>query len=125
MGRQIAARFLPTTPDAAPAAASADAAPAVVAQPPPRWRPAPADLDVFVGRYVSDEAGATYLARLEQGRLVLRLKGRAAAPLVLSPTYQDTFVFAGGRVRFSRTRDGVDGLTIDVQRAAGLHFVRS
>jgi hypothetical protein len=123
----VAAQLLPKVTSAAAdvrSAATTSAAPGP-ALTLPRWRPSSSDLQPFEGRYLSDEAGAAYRATLEQGRLVLRLQGRAAPALALSPTHQDIFVFSGGRVRFSRSDGRIDGLSMDVQRAHGLRFERA
>ena len=132
-GREIADAFLPAAAPAAetnsaeaaaePASPAGRASLTTVAR--PRWRPATEELAGFTGRYASDEAGAVYLAAVEEGRLVLRLQGRAGRPLTLGPSYQDAFLFTGGRVQFQRAAGRVSGMTIDVQRAEGVRFVRT
>jgi CubicO group peptidase (beta-lactamase class C family) len=87
------------------------------------WRPAAAELRQLVGRYRSDEAGATYLAEVKGERLVLRLEGDPDTTHSLSPTYRDTFVFVGGSIRFERTKAGAAaGMSLSASRIRGLPF---
>lgn len=67
------------------------------------WTPTSAELASFVGRYRSDETNTTYVARVEEGRLVLRL--RSAVQRELTPLYRDAFAGAGGLGTVWFTRD--------------------
>jgi hypothetical protein len=73
------------------------------------WAPTPRELAAFEGRYRSDEVNATYQARVENGRLVLRL--RAAVRRELTPVYQDAFTAGGGLGTIWFTRDARGGVT--------------
>jgi hypothetical protein len=70
------------------------------------WRPDEAELSRFSGRYVSEEARATYVAEVQQGRLKLWLDGRPDEAWTLSPTRKDRFAFMGGAVGFYRNAKG-------------------
>jgi hypothetical protein len=129
-GREIATRYLPAASNTSAATAQNSEASDLPRREPapgpvrPRWRPTTSELASFTGRYASEEVDGTYVATLEGDRLVMRLQGRASAPLILSPTYQDSFLFEGGRVRFQRATGEAPTFTIDVQRAEGLLFRR-
>lgn len=76
------------------------------------WSPTPEELRAFEGRYRSDEVGATYTARVVDGRLVLEL--RAAMRRELTPVYSDAFTAPGlGTVWFTRDPSG---------RVTAMHF---
>lgn len=67
------------------------------------WTPTVQELAAFEGRYRSDETNATYVARVEDGRLVLRL--RSAVARELTPQYRDAFSATGGLGTVWFTRD--------------------
>jgi CubicO group peptidase (beta-lactamase class C family) len=61
------------------------------------WTPAAEQLSAFVGRYRSDEAGATWTVALEGGKLVASV--RSSVQVQLTPAYTDAFA-AGGPLGF-------------------------
>jgi CubicO group peptidase (beta-lactamase class C family) len=90
-----------------------------------RWQPTISELEQLVGSYESDEAQATCVVQVIDGRLVLRLDGRSSERRVLSPTYLNTFVFVGGSVEFQRDERGmVSGMNLAVERIRKLPFAR-
>jgi CubicO group peptidase (beta-lactamase class C family) len=88
--------------------------------------PSGAELQALAGRYASDEAaGATYVAAVEDGRLVLRLDGRPAYVHALTPLGRDVFGGPGLVVRFHRGAGGtVDALAFSLPRVRELRFAR-
>ena len=73
------------------------------------WAPTTEQLAPFVGRYHSDEVGATWTLKLENGRLVATLNGRLRSEL--TPVYADAFN-AGGPLAFVWfTRDAKGAVT--------------
>ncbi|MDQ3246890.1 MAG: beta-lactamase family protein [Pseudomonadota bacterium] len=71
-----------------------------------RWRPDAADLGEIAGTFRSEEVGATYYAKVENGALVIRLDDPIRDPWVLSPTVRDKFVFSHGSLRVERDSSG-------------------
>lgn len=71
-----------------------------------RWRPDAADLHAIAGTFRSDEVGATYHAKVENGAVVIRLEEPIRDPWVLSPTVKDKFVFSHGSLRVERDPSG-------------------
>ncbi|HSA55691.1 MAG TPA: hypothetical protein VLE53_08295, partial [Gemmatimonadaceae bacterium] len=67
------------------------------------WNPTAQELAAFEGRYRSGETNATWVARVEEGRLVLRL--RSAVRRELTPVYRDAFSAPGGLGTVWFTRD--------------------
>ncbi len=88
-----------------------------------RWRPSPEILSSLTGRYSSEEIGATYVASVEKGRLVLRLERHPRRMWILAPTYQGRFAFAGGNVRFRQVGGGRSKMQISVPRIRELEFL--
>lgn len=89
------------------------------------WRPTVDELRAFEGRYHSDEVGATYVATVENDRLVLRL--RTAVVRELTPAYSDAFVATGGlgTVWFTRdSRGRVTAMHVGSARMWDLVFAR-
>ena len=73
------------------------------------WAPAVEQLGAFVGRYRSDEVGATWTIKVENGRLVATLNGRLRSEF--TPVYTDAFN-AGGPLAFVWfTRDAKSAVT--------------
>lgn len=90
-----------------------------------RWTPTPAQLAEFEGTYRSDEVGATYVARVREGRLVLLL--RAAVRRTLSPVYADAFTADGGMGTVWFTRDAagrIDAMHAGAARVWDIRFSR-
>lgn len=90
-----------------------------------RWSPTSAQLAEFEGAYRSDEVGATYVARVQDGRLVLTL--RAAVRRTLTPVYADAFAADGGMgtVWFTRDAQGrIDAMHTGAARVWDLRFRR-
>jgi CubicO group peptidase (beta-lactamase class C family) len=87
--------------------------------------PTEAALHALAGRYRSDEAVATYVAGVENGRLVLRLDGRPAYVHPLTAIGPDVFRGAGMVVRFHRDASGRPGaLAFTLPRVRELRFTR-
>ena len=88
--------------------------------------PSAAELQALAGRYASAEAaGATYVAVVEDGRLVLRLDGRPAYVHALTPLGRDVFSGSSLVVRFHRGAGGtVDALAFSLPRVRELRFAR-
>jgi CubicO group peptidase (beta-lactamase class C family) len=84
-----------------------------------------AELRALTGVYASEEAVGTYLAAVENGRLVLRLDGRPAYVHTLSAIGRDVFGASGMIVRFHRDASGsVDALAFSLPRVRELRFAR-
>ncbi len=87
------------------------------------WTPTPEELAALAGEYRSEEAEATYIAAVVDGRLVLRR--RPDATIEMTPAYRDAFTEGGLVVRFERDSGGrVDGFTLWADRVRGLRFDR-
>jgi hypothetical protein len=84
--------------------------------------PAAQDLAAYAGRYWSDEVGAEYRVRVQDGALVLTR--RRSDPIVLEPTYADAFAAGGVLYRFSRQGGRVAEMLVDAGRIRSLRFVR-
>jgi hypothetical protein len=107
----------------APVAERSTPRPAGTPQEPPRWSPAPAELQAFVGTYHSPEAEATYTVRLQDGELLLQR--RYGAPTELTPGREvDTFG-RSGNYRFIRDDAGeVVELSVSASRVFDMRFAR-
>lgn len=68
--------------------------------------PTPAELAAIAGAYASDEAGATLLASVRDGRLAIAPADRPSAVEVAEPLDRDAFVIAGDLVHVVRDRRG-------------------
>ena len=70
------------------------------------WSPTPEQLAAFAGRYHSDEVGATWTIKVENGRLTAALAGRLRSEF--TPAYTDAFNSGGalGFVWFTRDAKG-------------------
>ena len=83
-----------------------------------------AALGAYAGAYASDELDVTYTISAADGRLVVRIPGRAE--IALQSIERD--LFAGplvGALRFSRERGGtVTGFAIRAHGAFDIRFVR-
>jgi CubicO group peptidase (beta-lactamase class C family) len=88
------------------------------------WTPSERELAAFEGRYRSDEVEATYVARVEQGRLVLTTRGTLRQEL--TPIYPDAFAAGGmGTVWFTRESAGrVSAMHVGSSRLWDLVFER-
>ncbi len=73
------------------------------------WAPTPEQLGAFVGRYRSDEIGATWTVGIEGGRLVASIRNAVRAPL--TPIYQDAFTAGAGLGTVWFTRDARGTIT--------------
>ena len=58
------------------------------------WAPTQDQLAALVGRYRSDEVGATWALAIEGGRLIASVRGSVRTPL--TPVYQDAFTAGAG-----------------------------
>ncbi len=82
---------------------------------------APEALQAYTGTYYSDELGAEYTVKFEEGQLVLWNRKHGDTPL--RPTYQDGFTANYFDLTFSRRADGsVDGCTISSSRVWKIRF---
>jgi hypothetical protein len=126
LAHKVADQLLPEHLPPARTAARSDYRPARLAgSMSPRWAPSPTELEQLSGLYESDEALAVYLARIEDGRLVLQLRGQPGQKHILSPTYRDSFVFVGGSIKFQRNATGaVSSMTLSASRIRELSFER-
>ncbi len=89
------------------------------------WAPSATALAAFAGRYRSDEIGATYQARVVDGRLGLSV--RPGEPNELTPSYPDAFTAGGGMgtVWFTRDASGtVRAMHVGAARVWDLVFTR-
>lgn len=89
------------------------------------WAPAAAQLAEFEGTYRSDEVGATYVATVQNGRLVL--SPRAAVRRTLTPVYADAFAADGGMgtVWFTRDAQGrIEAMHSGAARVWDIRFER-
>jgi hypothetical protein len=81
------------------------------------------DLEPYAGRYWSDELGAEYEARLEEGRLFF--SNRKIGRQNLNPVFQDGFGAGGNWVTFFRDPAGaVAGFTMSSGRVWKVRFER-
>ena len=55
------------------------------------YSPSPAELAGFAGTYVSDEADATFVVTVKEGRLVMTLQDRPTQTFELTPAYPQAF----------------------------------
>jgi len=95
----------------------------------PPWQQNPEDLKALVGRYVSTEAMATYIATVSQGQLRLAPETRLGEKLILTPIAADVFLTSGdsfsGMVSFRRDAGGrVTGMAVSGERVYSLAFKR-
>jgi CubicO group peptidase (beta-lactamase class C family) len=122
IGRSLVDPALPASPE------DGQEEPAGIAMPgqgtqPERWQPTQEALEEFVGRYFSEDIGATYAAAIETGKLVLRVESRFAPGWSLDPTREDRFVFEMGSVQFVRGEDGrVREMRLSSERVRSLGF---
>ena len=85
--------------------------------------PTPAELAQIAGTYVSEEAGATLIATVRGGFLVLTPSDRPSAAAVLNGAFKDGFLRPGGLVRILRDKAGkVIGLRYQGSRVWNLSF---
>jgi hypothetical protein len=68
--------------------------------------PKPEDLTQYAGTYASEEAGATLIASVKGGFLVITPADRPSAQQVLNGVFKDGFMRPGGLVRFLRDGEG-------------------
>lgn len=87
-------------------------------------RPTPARLARLAGRYVSEEAGATYVVTVEKKELVMRLDRKPDVVFRLAPAYGDAFVAGNLLVRFYGSGAHPSALGIGSSRVRDLRFVR-
>jgi CubicO group peptidase (beta-lactamase class C family) len=70
------------------------------------YAPTPADLQVFAGRYASDETGSAFRVVPGKDGLVVHLEGSSGKGSEIRPVYRDTFQISRVTVRFLRDKDG-------------------
>ncbi len=88
----------------------------------PEASPSARDLEAYAGTYWSEEVGAEYHLRVQDGSLVVRR--RRSEPIVLAPTYADAFSGDGVLYRFTRERGRVTEMLVDAGRIRNLRFAR-
>lgn len=89
------------------------------------FAPDAAVLGGYVGRYASEEAGASYDVAIDGTGISLTLVDRPAQVLRLAPTYKDAFEHGDMLVRFRRdTAAKAIGLSIGISRVRALNFTR-
>jgi hypothetical protein len=89
----------------------------------PAARPALAELELLAGRYSTDEAETTFIARVRDG--ALELTQRPATVHRLAPLYADAFGSELGTIIFRRDAQGVvTGLSVVQDRVWDLRFRR-
>lgn len=108
----------PAAPEPAP-----PATPAAAREP---WRPGPADLAGFAGRYLSDELETIYTMVVVEGRLVARHRRHGDIPLTpAEPDAFDAGQWFFDRVRFERDAAGsVTAFRLTTGRARNVLFRR-
>jgi hypothetical protein len=83
----------------------------------------PAKLDLYVGRYRSDELDVTYSIKRQDSLLVI-LPSRGDSAM-LSPAFADGFLVEAGTVRFTRDKKkNVDGFLVTTGRTRRVRFTR-
>jgi hypothetical protein len=68
------------------------------------WKPSPADLEAFAGRFRNDEIGVTFTVAVRNGTLTV--SPRSGVADTLTPTVRDAFDGSGNAVWFTRDRRG-------------------
>jgi len=85
--------------------------------------PTAADLAQVAGTYVSDEAGATLIAKARGDFLVLIPSDRPSQPVVLTGIFKDGYFAGGAAIRVLRDKSGeVTGLRYQGDRVWDLRF---
>jgi hypothetical protein len=85
--------------------------------------PTPAELAEYAGEYYSDEAQVSYKIGVENGGLVVGVRG--GRKLVLSPALKDEFLFANFNFEFTRDpQNKVNGFLMDTDRSINVRFVK-
>ena len=92
------------------------------------WLPQPGELTALAGRYISDEAFATYRVSITDSGVVLTPLDRQGQARILQPIFADTFEWddnGDSVVRFMRDIQGrVTGLQMSNSRVRALSFQR-
>ncbi|MEX2571426.1 MAG: serine hydrolase [Gemmatimonadota bacterium] len=87
------------------------------------FAPSAADLAAFGGTYRSDEAEATYVVTVQDGRLLLQRP--FDRDLTLTPAYEDAFTSGSTLIRFHRDQSGrVRELSYGISRVWDMRFGR-
>ncbi len=88
------------------------------------WRPTSTELQELAGTYTSEEAETTFVARVEDGELVLWQ--RPSNVRRLAPIYRDGFTSGGDTFRFRRDASGrVTQLSLSMDRVFDMRFDRA
>ncbi len=76
----------------------------------------------YAGTYISDEAGAKYTIRVQDGKLMANVG--PGNEILLSPTYKDGFSTRAGTIYFKRTYGKISGFAIYSSRARNVVFIK-
>jgi CubicO group peptidase (beta-lactamase class C family) len=85
-------------------------------------QPSPADMEAYVGDYVSDELDTSYSVVVDGAQL--RLRRKKLDDVAQEPATSDAFVEGHLRVEFSRDGAAVAGFTLSTPRSRGIAFAR-
>ena len=110
-------RFQQPVPAPTTAALSADAASA------PLLKLTASELEEYVGRYVSDEADATFVFDADGAGLRLT-RERDSSPAPLRALAPDRFGLRGMVIRFLRENGRITGLAVDAGRVVDIRFTK-
>lgn len=89
------------------------------------WNPSVLEMELFSGRFRSDEIGGEHRFELKNGQLQWINPAGQAQPL--TPLFRDTFSAAESSwtLRFTRARDGrIDGLNASITRARRIRYAK-
>jgi CubicO group peptidase (beta-lactamase class C family) len=85
--------------------------------------PTPAELADYAGEYYSDEAQVSYKIGVENGMLVMTVRG--GRNLILRPALKDEFLSGGFNFEFTRDpQNKVNGFLMDTDRSINVQFVK-
>jgi CubicO group peptidase (beta-lactamase class C family) len=89
------------------------------------FTPTPEELEVYVGKYYSEELDAAYILRLEKGEIFLRHENphKSYPKAALKPTFKDRFQVEGLKLNFIRDeKEGIVGFKVNAGRVQDILF---